>query len=64
MGLEDVDCILLAQDMDKWLALVNNGLYKRCEGGGDLLTSCTTMNFSRNTVLHGINLFNNPKEAP
>jgi hypothetical protein len=41
----DVDWIELAQDRDRWRALVNVG---------NFLTSCKPVSFSRRTLLRGV----------
>jgi hypothetical protein len=44
-GCGDMDWIELAQDRDRWPALVNVG---------NFLTSCKPVGFSRRTLLHGV----------
>jgi hypothetical protein len=55
-GCEVVDWIHLAQDRDKWQALLNMVMNLRVpKEAGDFLTSRMTISFSRRTLLHEIN---------
>jgi hypothetical protein len=55
VGCGDMDWIKLAQDRDRWRALVNVVMKLQVpQNAGNLLTILEPVSFSRRTVLHGV----------
>jgi hypothetical protein len=55
MGYGSVDWMELAQNRDRWRALVSAVMNLRFPlNAGNFLTSCRPVSFSRRTLLHGV----------
>jgi len=55
VGCGSMDWIDLAEDRDRWWALVNEVMNLRVpENAGNFLTVCNLVSFSRRTLLHGV----------
>jgi hypothetical protein len=55
MGCDGMDWIGLAQDRDRWRALMNVVMNLRVpSNAGNFLTSCELVSFSRRTLLNGV----------
>jgi hypothetical protein len=55
VGCGGMDWIELAQERDRWLALVDAEMNLRVpQNAGNFLTSCKPVSFSRRTLLHGV----------
>jgi hypothetical protein len=55
VGCRDMDWIELAQDRDRWRALVNEVMNLWVpQNVGNFLTNCKQVSFSRRTLLYGV----------
>jgi hypothetical protein len=55
VGFRGIYWIDLAQDMDRWWALVNATMNLRVQyNAGNFLTSCKPVSLSRRSLLHGV----------
>jgi hypothetical protein len=55
LGLEGMDWIGLAQDRDRWWALMNAVMNLRVpQNVGNFLTSCKPVSFLRRNLLYGV----------